>query len=135
MTAEISTVNQVVGVIEVRNADGNIVAILEPTADVLQVVTTDMVGPQGPAGPIGPAGLAGPQGPPGPQGPYAPQFEQRFTDPSLLWVIHHNLDTFPVVTLYDFYENEISGDVTKPDRNTVVVTFEVLFTGTARLKA
>lgn len=132
MTAEVFTVNQSLGVVEVRDDNGNLVTIIEPSADVLHVVTTDMVGP---AGPAGPAGAPGPPGPAGPQGPFAPTFDQRFADPATTWTIVHNFDSFPVVTLYDLDENEISGDITKPDRNTVVVTFEVPFAGTARLKA
>jgi hypothetical protein len=50
-------------------------------------------------------------------------------------VIVHNLDAYPVVTLYDLYGFAISGDVSMPDRNTVVVDFAVPFAGTARLKA
>lgn len=135
MNAEVSTVNQTLGVVEVRNADGNLITIFEPSVDILQVITTDLVGPVGPAGPAGAEGAPGQPGPVGPQGPFAPQFEQRFADPVYTWRIEHNLGTYPVVTLYDLVENQISGDIAKPDRNTVVVSFEVPFAGIARLKA
>lgn len=135
MNAEVYTVNQSLGLVEVRDEEDNLLVVFEPSADVLHVVTTDLVGPQGPVGPPGDDGPPGPAGPQGPQGPFAPTFDQRFNDPAMEWRIVHNLGVFPVVTLYDLDENEIGGDVTKPDRNTVVVTFEVPLAGTARLKA
>lgn len=105
---------------------------------LVQVVATDMAGPPGPPGPQGDQGDPGPQGDQGPQGeqgPFAPNFEQSFAAASSHWVIVHNLDTYPVVSTYDLTGNEISGDVSTPDRNTVVVDFELPFAGTARLKA
>lgn len=132
MTAEVSTITETVGVLEIRDGDGALLSILEPCADVIQIVTPDMIGPPGP---IGPAGVPGPQGPPGAQGPPAPIFEQQFSSPATTWLIQHNLDAFPVVSLYDLYGFAISGDIAMPDRNTVVVTFEVPIAGTARLKA
>jgi hypothetical protein len=111
--------------------------VLEPTADVVEIVSDELTGPQGPSGTPGVPGITGPVGPQGeqgPQGPFAPQFEQTFVDPSAAWVIVHNLDLFPVVTLHDLYGIQISGDVLMPDRNTVVVTFAVPMSGTARLK-
>jgi hypothetical protein len=72
--------------------------------------------------------------PQGPQGPFAPIFEQHFASPEMVWVINHNMDLYPVVTLYDENHEEITGDVMTPDRNTVIVTFVVPFAGTARLK-
>lgn len=132
MTAEVITTTQTVGVVEVRDANGNLVTILEPTADVVEVVSPDLVGPQGP---VGPTGVQGEQGIPGPQGPPAPIFEQTFSAAQLVWPIQHDLDAFPVVSLYDLYGFAISGDIAMPDRNTVVVTFAVPLAGTARLKA
>lgn len=130
--AEVITYSQTVGVVEVRDGDGQLLTILEPTADIIQIVSPDVVGPQGPSGAIGPAG---PTGATGPQGPFAPQFEQTFASPLFEWRIIHNMDVFPVVNTYDLYGFEISGDVAMPDRNTVVVAFEVPIAGTARLKA
>lgn len=135
MTAEVITITQTVGVVEVRDAAGNLVTILEPTADIVEVVSPDVVGPQGPVGPQGAQGVQGVQGVEGPQGPPAPIFEQTFSAASLIWVVNHGLDAFPVVSLYDLYGFAISGDIVMPDRNTVVVTFAVPLAGTARLKA
>lgn len=132
MTSEIVTYTETVGVVEVRNADGDLLTILEPTADLVEVVSPDLIGPQGPAGPIGPQGVQGVQGP---QGPPAPIFEQTFSSPQLYWYIYHSLNAYPVVSTYDLYGFEISGDVQMPDRNSVVVTFAVPIAGTARLKA
>lgn len=132
---EILTIEESIGVVEVLDGNGELVGILEPTVDVLQIVSSDLVGPPGPQGDPGPVGPSGPQGEKGDTGPFAPQFEQSFASPLLVWVIQHNMDVLPVVTTWDSYGFEISGDVTMPDRNTVVVTFEVPIAGTARLKA
>jgi hypothetical protein len=134
-SAEIVTYTQTVGVVEVRNDEGDLLTILEPTADLVEVVSGDLVGPAGPAGPPGSAGVAGPAGPQGPPGPPSPIFEQTFSSPSTLWYIIHGLDAYPVVTTFDLYGFEISGDVQMPDRNSVIVTFAVPIAGTARLKA
>lgn len=130
--AEVITYTQTVGVVEVRDGAGELLTILEPSADIVEVVSPDIVGPQGPPGPLGPSG---PKGDPGPQGPFAPTFDQNFSSADTVWTIHHNLDVYPVVSLYDLYGFAISGDIAMPDRNTVVVTFAVPFAGTARLKA
>lgn len=135
MNAGVTTYTETVGLVEVRDGQGALVRVLEPTADVVQIVSPDVVGPRGPVGPAGQPGPPGIPGPEGPPGPPAPQFEQTFSSPSTVWTINHNLDAFPVVNLFDLYGFAISGDVTTPDRNTVVVTFEVPFSGTARLKA
>jgi hypothetical protein len=133
--AEVITYSQTVGVVEVRDGEGQLLTVLEPSADIVEIVSDDIVGPQGPPGPPGPTGPAGAKGDTGPQGPFAPIFEQTFSASSLIWVIRHDLDVFPVVSLYDLYGSAISGDVVMPDRNTVVVTFAVPLAGTARLKA
>jgi hypothetical protein len=136
-TTDVITYSQTVGVVEVYDGVGDLITVLEPTADVVEIVSDDLVGPRGAPGPqgdSGPQGVAGPQGVQGPQGPFAPQFEQTFAVPDSAWVIVHNMDVFPVVTLVDSYGNEISGDVVMPDRNTVVVSFAVPMSGTARLK-
>ena len=132
LAGEILTYTESLGVIEVRSDEGNLLTVFQPTADVVEIVTPELIGPQGPQGVVGPPG---PPGPPGPQGPPAPEFEQTFATAQTVWTIVHNLDAYPVVTTYDLYGFEISGDVAMPDRNTVVVTFAVPFAGTARLKA
>lgn len=135
MTDTFFTVEQSLGVLEVRDGEGDLITIFEPAVEVVQVISADLVGPQGPMGAQGVPGDPGPPGPVGPQGPFAPSFEQHFASPSKLWLIVHNLDAFVTVDLYDLAGFEISGDVQMPDRNTVVVTFDVPVAGTARLKA
>lgn len=110
------------GVVEVHDSSTFIV-VDEPGVQTLGVIT---------AGPVGPTGPMGPQGP---TGPFAPIFEQHFAAPSTIWLIVHNMGVYPVVTTVDLDNEEITGDVSTPDKNTVVVTFEVPIAGTARLKA
>ncbi len=131
---DVITVQESLGLVEVIDGTGNLVTILEPVADVIQIVTNDLTGPQGKPGPVGPPGEAGPPGEKGDPGPFAPHFEQNFANASVEWVIVHNMGVIPVVNLYDPYGWEISGDIAMPDRNTVVVTFDVPMAGMARLK-
>ncbi len=112
-----------VSLVEVREPKQVAVTVERPDVQIVNIVT---------AGPIGPRG---PQGVIGPQGPIAPTFVQHFASPSMQWVIVHDLDVIPVVTLYDENHEEMSGDVMTPDRTTVIVTFELPMAGTARLKA
>jgi hypothetical protein len=123
------------GLVEVHDTNSTIIDVPEPVVDVIEIVTADLAGPPGPVGPAGVQGAQGVQGPQGEQGPFAPLFIQTFAIPALIWVIHHNLDTYPVTTTVDLNGDEIVGDVETPDRNTVVVIFAVPVAGTARLKA
>jgi hypothetical protein len=135
MTAAVYTIDDSVGTIEVYDAYGIVVEILETTVEVVEIVSPDLVGPQGPPGIQGVQGLQGVQGDPGPQGPFAPTFRQEFAAASDTWVINHNLNEFPVVDLYDYDGTEIGGDIQMPDKNTVVVTFDFPVAGIAILKA
>lgn len=128
----ITTVTETVGLVEVHDDEGALLTVLHPTVDVVQIVTPELTGPQGPAGPVGDPGEQGVQGE---QGPFAPTFEMRFASPTLEWILNHNLNVYPVVNVYDLDGNEISGDVSMPDRNTVIVDFVVPIAGTAILKA
>ncbi len=98
----------------------------------MEVVST---GPRGPQGVQGVQGDQGEQGEKGQDGPPGALYEQTFAVPSLEWVVTHNLDTYPVTTTYDLNGQEIVGDVSQPDRNTVIVRWLVPFAGTARVKA
>ena len=131
----LTTVSETVGVVEVHDQAGALLTVLHPTVDVIQIVSTELAGPPGAEGPPGPPGVQGDPGPQGIQGPFAPTFEMQFASPSLQWVINHNMDVLPVVTLYDLSGVEISGDITLPDRNTVIVNFAVPIAGTAIVKA
>lgn len=103
--------------------------------DAAALIEIRVAGPAGPAGDIGPQGDQGDIGVAGPPGPPGAEFEQTFAVPTLHWVVVHNLNAYPVVTTFDLNGDEIVGAVTYPDRNTVVIDWLVLFSGTARLKA
>lgn len=49
------------------------------------------------------------------------------------WVIVHNLNKFPAVSVIDSAGNEVIGDVTYDDANQVTLRFEGGFKGTATL--
>jgi hypothetical protein len=137
------------GVVEVSVHPAALTALpAAPATDVLEIVT----GTVGPAGPPGPTGVPGPRGEPGVTGPPgaqgdtgqrgptgppgpSPGFEQRFASATTDWVIVHGLDAYPTVVTVDLYERPVLGDVTWPDRNTVIVHFDLPFAGTARLQA
>lgn len=133
--SEIFTVAESVGVIEVGDEYGTVVETVETVAEIIQIVTPELVGPSGPPGIQGMAGPAGPTGAVGPQGPYAPTFRMEFASAMDTWVIVHNFGTYPVVDIYDLDGFEMVGDVSMPDRNTVVVTFDMPVAGVAILKA
>ena len=123
------------GIIEVVRQTSAVITVDNPASEILRIDTPGPQGPRGVPGPAGDPGPPGPQGPTGATGEPTPVFEQHFADAVFIWVIHHGLNLYPVVTLYDESQQEISGDISLPDRNTVVVTFAVPFAGTARCKA
>ncbi len=110
---------------------------LDVVADRLDVAVFDLVteGPQGLQGVQGVQGVEGPQGEQGVEGPPGQLFEQTFAVEAYEWVAEHNLDTYPVVQTFDSNGDEIVGDIRFPDRNHVVVSFMVPFSGVMRLKA
>lgn len=111
------------GLVEVTDYVADVTLVDNPGSGVIDLITA---GPSGPPGPRGPEGASGPAG---------ALVEQRFPSATYLWVVHHDLNTYPVVTTVDLNGDEIVGDVTTPDRYTVVVEFAVPMAGTARLKA
>lgn len=119
----IITVNGTTSIVEV------VVGQWPSEAAFVEVISTGPPGPPGIAGPTGEQGVKGDDGPPG------ALYEQFFATPSLEWVVTHNLDTYPVTTTFDLNGDEIVGEVTTPDRNTVIVRWLVPFAGTARVKA
>lgn len=123
------------GVLEVPTESSVLVQNLPGRVETVEILTPGVAGAQGE---VGPAGDAGPQGDPGPQGeqgPFAPTFDQHFANPSLQWVIVHDLGVKPVVTIYDLDEQVVGATVETPDNSTVIVTFAIPMAGTARLKA
>lgn len=131
----IFVIEDTVGAVEIYDAYGVVLEILETVTEVVEIVTPDLVGPAGPSGVQGDVGPQGLPGDPGPQGPFAPTFRMEFASPLDTWVINHNLDVYPTVDLYDPDGTEIGGDVTMPDKNTVVVMFDFPISGFAVLKA
>lgn len=82
-------------------------------------------------------GLRGPQGPRGPQGipgtPGGNGFIFTQSAPLSTWVITHNMNRFPSVTVVDSNENEVEGDVVYTSSNVVTITFSRPFAGQAFL--
>lgn len=135
MTAEIYVADVQIGVLEVRDDEGQLLTVLEPAADVIEIVTPDLIGPSGPQGPQGVQGVQGDIGPQGPVGPFAPTFRMQFASAADTWVIAHNLGVYPTIDLYDLDGTSIGGDIAMPDKNTVVVTYDFPVAGFAILKA
>lgn len=75
---------------------------------------------------------SGIQGPPGPAGPPGSNFVWDQTTPSASWIVVHNLNTYPAVTLIIDGEIQYS-DVSYIDLNSVSVVFPTPTTGTAVL--
>ena len=112
-------------------------AVLEVDAlpgGVIEITTPGVAGPPGPAGNPGPQGSPGPAGPQGTAGPPGQESEYSFPNPALQWVIVHNLNATPTVTVLDLYGVEVGADVLYPDKNTVIVEFALPYAGTARLR-
>lgn len=103
-------------------------------ANVINAATRGPRGLQGEPGPQGPQGPVGPQGPPGQQGVGA-MYEYYFASAIPEWRIDHGLDTYPVVTTFDLNNAQIEGAVIAPDRNSVIVRWDVPMSGTARLNS
>jgi hypothetical protein len=59
------------------------------------------------------------------EGPRFKEFKerQRSVDSQSTWVLEHNLNTYPTVTLTDSDGAVISGNVVYTDSNTITVTF------------
>lgn len=53
--------------------------------------------------------------------------------PASSWRIQHNLDKYPAVSVVDSAGSIVIGDVEYIDKNTVIVTFQSAFAGTAYL--
>lgn len=113
---------------------GTVVFITETYPNAANVINAETRGPRGVAGPEGPQGPVGPQGPIGPSG-IGVLVERHFAAASTTWVINHGLDTYPTVTLYDLNDESVEGAISAPDRNTVIVRWDLPMSGTARLNS
>lgn len=131
----IYVVDDTVGTVEVYDPYGSVVEIFETSTEVVEIVTPDLIGPPGPQGSQGEIGAQGVQGDIGPVGPFAPTFRMEFASATDTWLINHNLGVYPSIDLYALDGSSIGGDITMPDKNTVVVTFDFPVAGFAILKA
>lgn len=81
-------------------------------------------------------GLVGPQGIPGPQGEAADASFQYIHDQiaaSTTWVIVHNLNGFPNVSVVDSAGTNVEGEIHYDSANQLTVSFTVAFSGKAYL--
>jgi len=51
--------------------------------------------------------------------------------PSAVWYIHHDLNKFPAVTVFDSAGTEVIGHINHVDENNVTITFTAAFSGKA----
>ncbi len=80
----------------------------------------------------GPRGVQGPEGPEGPRGPEGPQHTTRRIDqylPVAVWMINHNLNYFPHVTVVDSTNEVVNGTVSYIDGNNLKIEFVAAFSG------
>ena len=89
---------------------------------IVQPVTTNVIvtspGPQGPAGQVDPTSVA---------------YTHYQTPASSTWTINHNLGFKPVVVVIDSAGTNCEGSISYPNNNTMVITFNSAFEGTAYL--
>ena len=91
------------------------------------------IGNPGPEGPEGPPGPIGAQGQPGPPGPGAVSFVFTQGAPSAVWVIVHNLNKQPSVTVVDTGESVVIPTVHYDSANQITATFGSATSGKAYL--
>lgn len=113
-----------IGVVEIDTPPAVLVEIDAHGDQIIEVVTPGPVGPVGDTGATGAVGQTGP----------SPIYEQTFAVPLMQWVVHHTLNTHPVVTTVDTNGAEIIGDLSFPDNDTVIIDFGMPIAGIARLK-
>lgn len=126
------------GIITITAATGIVEVLTEAwpyEAAFVEIISTGPPGLPGAPGVQGVPGPPGEEGEKGDSGPPGALFEQSFAVPDTVWFVNHGMDTYPVVSTFDTAGNELSGDVTYPDKNHVVITFAMPFSGMARLKA
>ena len=123
--------------LEVKEVD---VTVEEPIVNFTQtsipdviILATGGIGNTGPEGPEGPPGPMGAQGQPGPPGPGAVSFVFTQGPPSATWVIVHNLNKNPSVTVVDTGDSVIIPSIHYDNVNQVTVTFGSATSGKAYL--
>jgi hypothetical protein len=95
--------------------------------DVIRVGGTD-----GKRGPPGPPGPKGDKGEPGKNGT-ATDLNYRHVQavPSTTWIVEHNLNKFPAVTIVDSAGDEVEGHVRHDSLNQATLMFSATFSGEA----
>lgn len=94
--------------------------VVEVGTDVATVIEVDTPGPQGIQGTPGLAGAGF-------------NFVHDQGTPSSVWVIVHNLNGYPNITVVDSAGTEVEGTVTYDSANQVTVSFAGAFSGKAFL--
>lgn len=133
-----SIVNEVI----VQSQDNSVV--LEQTINNLIISDVGVQGPIGPQGSTGATGATGATGPTGPTGPQGPQgrpgqgaeqlnytYEQQ-TD-SASWSITHNLGYRPNVTVQEYGNITVEGQVTHVSADALTIVFNTAISGYAYL--
>jgi hypothetical protein len=93
-----------------------IVEVLIPSP--IQIVEIQIPGPPGPQGPPGSAGTS---------------YDHLQSSASAVWTVPHNLGYLPTVSVRTIGGLEVEGgEVLHLSVNTLTITFDVAFTGTAR---
>lgn len=75
------------------------------------------------------------QGPPGPQGPsgYGVTYTHDQPTASYSWIINHNMNRYPSVTVVDSTGRTVEGEVRYISNNTIGIQFQAPFSGEAYL--
>ena len=81
----------------------------------------------------GPRGFPGPQGPQGPEGPPPPTFIFEQGVASDEWIINHDMDKYPSVTVVDSADSVVIGDVLFVSNSQIILEFDSPFAGKAYL--
>ena len=111
--------------VEVLSTQDSIVEVAVPEEGSI-VVYGGQPGPPGPPGSVGPAG---PQGIPGP----VVTFVHVQSPPSSVWVVQHNLNRQPSVTVVDTGDSVVIPDVHYDSPMQVTLRFDSMTSGKAYL--
>lgn len=97
---------------------------VDVTLDVVgEVGPRGPTGSTGPLGPVGPQGNVGPVGPEGPAGTSSGYYRHSQASADVRWIVVHDLNYLPAVTVVDSAGTELFGDVTYLDDHTIQIDF------------
>lgn len=109
---------------------------VEVVIEPITVIEIDTPGPQGAIGATSTVpGPTGPTGSPGPAGPAGSNFTYHHVQntPASTWVIVHNLNGYPNISIVDSAGTVVEGEVTYNSANQITMTFTGSFAGDAYL--